>query len=119
MKKLISLVMAAAMAFSMVACGGSTNSASTATSGSTDTSTATSTATTGGSTDVAFITDVGNIDDHSFNQYSYEGVTNFCTANGLKANYFRPTEDTDAARHDAIVQAANSGAKVVLSLIHI
>ena len=24
---------------------------------------------------VAFITDVGNIDDHSFNQYSYEGVT--------------------------------------------
>ena len=114
MKKLISLVMAAAMAFSMVACGGSTNSASTATSGSTDTSTATSTATTGGSTDVAFITDVGNIDDHSFNQYSYEGVTNFCTANGLKANYFRPTEDTDAARHDAIVQAANSGAKVVV-----
>ena len=30
-----------------------------------------------GAKKVAFVTDVGNIDDHSFNQYSYEGVTKF------------------------------------------
>lgn len=108
MKKLIALVMAATMAFSMVACGGST------TSGSTGTSTGASTGATGANTDIGFVTDVGNIDDHSFNQYSYEGVTNFATANNLKANYFRPSEDTDAARMDAMEQAINDGAKVVV-----
>lgn len=90
MKKLIALVLATCMALSLAACGGSSK------------------------TDVAFVTDVGNIDDHSFNQYSYEGVTEFCKANNLKANYFRPSEDTDQARLDAIDQAIAGGAKAIV-----
>ena len=67
MKKFLAFVMAASMALSLAACGGS--SASTATSTTTEaTSEAASAASTSGSkTDVAFVTDVGNIDDQSFN----------------------------------------------------
>lgn len=105
MKKLIALVLAATMAFSMVACGGNTGSA---------TSNGADAQNSSGNTEIGFVTDVGNIDDHSFNQYSYEGVSSFASANGIKANYFRPTEDTDAARLDAIEQAIKDGAKVVV-----
>ena len=42
---------------------------------------------TDGAKKVAFVTDVGNIDDHSFNQYSYEGVTKFCSNAGLECSY--------------------------------
>ena len=108
MKKLIALVLAATMAFSMVACGGNT-------SGTTNSATSNgANAQTSGNTEIAFITDVGNIDDHSFNQYSYEGVSSFATANNIKANYFRPANDTDADRMDAIEQAIQDGAKVIV-----
>lgn len=58
---------------------------------------------------VAFITDVGNIDDHSFNQYSYEGVTRFGEMTGCEVSYYKPSEDTDQARVDAIEQAITDG----------
>ena len=54
---------------------------------------------------VAFVTDVGNIDDHSFNQYTYEGVTRFGKASGCEVTYYKPSEDTDQSREDAINQA--------------
>ena len=93
MKKLIAMAMAGVMALSLVACGGETS---------------------GEAVKLAFITDTGNIDDHSFNQYSYEGVTSFAEANGFEYNYFRPADDSDADRIDAITQAVNDGAKVVV-----
>ncbi len=62
---------------------------------------------------VAFVTDVGNIDDHSFNQYSYEGVTRFSEANGVECNYYKPAGDTDQDRIAAINQAIADGYKVV------
>lgn len=63
---------------------------------------------------VAFVTDVGNIDDHSFNQYSYEGVTTFAEENGLECSYYKPSGDTDQDRVDAINQAVNDGYDVVV-----
>ena len=68
----------------------------------------------GGTTDVAFITDVGNIDDHSFNQYSWAGVQEFAASNGLKANYYQPSEDSDAARLEQMDNAVKDGAKAVV-----
>ena len=65
-------------------------------------------------TDIAFITDVGNIDDQSFNQYTYQGVKDFCSANKLTANYYKPSEDSDNARLEQIDNAVNAGAKVVV-----
>lgn len=114
MKKFLAFVMAASMALSLAACGGS--SASTATSTTTEaTSEAASAASTSGSkTDVAFVTDVGNIDDQSFNQYTWQGVQDFCSANNLNANYYRPTEDSDAARLEQMDNAVNDGAKSIV-----
>ena len=114
MKKFLAFVMAASMALSLAACGGS--SASTATSTTTEaTSEAASAASTSGSkTDVAFVTDVGNIDDQSFNQYTWQGVQDFCSANSLNANYYRPTEDSDAARLEQMDNAVNDGAKSIV-----
>lgn len=122
MKKLLSLVMAAGMMLSMVACGGSSSTASSAASSSAEsTSTAASSdaassadSTSGSKTDVAFVTDVGNIDDNSFNQYTWQGVQDFCSDNGLNANYYRPTEDSDAARLEQMDNAVQDGAKAIV-----
>lgn len=112
MKKFLALTMAACMAFSLVACGGGASSAaSTSEAASTE---ATAEAASGSKTDVAFVTDVGNIDDQSFNQYTWQGVQDFCAANGLNANYYRPTEDSDAARLEQMDNAVNDGAKAIV-----
>ena len=68
----------------------------------------------GGDMKVAFVTDVGNIDDHSFNQYTYEGVTRFGKASGCEVTYYKPAEDTDQSREDAINQAINDGFKTIV-----
>ena len=111
MKKFLAFVMAASMALSLAACGGSTPASSTA---STTTEATTEAAASGSKTDVAFVTDVGNIDDQSFNQYTWQGVQDFCSANSLSANYYRPTEDSDAARLEQMDNAVNDGAKAVV-----
>ena len=112
MKKFLALVMAGCMALSLAACGGvSASSAATAESTSTE---ATAESSSGSKTDVAFVTDVGNIDDQSFNQYTWQGVQDFCNANGLNANYYRPTEDSDAARLEQMDNAVNDGAKAIV-----
>ena len=112
MKKFLAFVMAASMALSLAACGGS--SASTATSTTTEATSEAAASTSGSKTDVAFVTDVGNIDDQSFNQYTWQGVQDFCSANSLNANYYRPTEDSDAARLEQMDNAVNDGAKAVV-----
>ena len=111
MKKFLAFVMAASMALSLAACGGSTPASSTA---STTTEATTEAAASGSKTDVAFVTDVGNIDDQSFNQYTWQGVQDFCSANSLNANYYRPTEDSDAARLEQMDNAVNDGAKALV-----
>ena len=112
MKKFLAFVMAASMALSLAACGGS--SASTATSTTTEATSEAAASTSGSKTDVAFVTDVGNIDDQSFNQYTWQGVQDFCSANSLNANYYRPSEDSDAARLEQMDNAVNDGAKSIV-----
>ena len=112
MKKLLAMAMAACMAFTMVACGGAASS--TASSAAATSEAASAESTTDAKTDVAFVTDVGNIDDQSFNQYTWQGVQDFCAANGLNANYYRPTEDSDAARIEQMDNAVADGAKAIV-----
>ena len=111
MKKILALAMAGAMALSLVACGGG---AASSTASSAAASTEATASQSGSKTDVAFVTDVGNIDDQSFNQYTWQGVQDFCTANGLNANYYRPTEDSDAARIEQMDNAVADGAKAIV-----
>lgn len=113
MKKFLALVMAGAMALSLAACGGSGSSAAAGDASSTGEAASAAPAS-DAKTDVAFVTDVGNIDDQSFNQYTWQGVQDFCAANGLKANYYRPTEDSGAARLEQMDNAVADGAKVVV-----
>ena len=67
-----------------------------------------------GNYEIAMVTDVGNIDDQSFNQSTWEACKAFAEANGKTYNYYRPTEDSDAARVEAMKTAVENGAKVIV-----
>ena len=129
MKKLVALLLALAMVACLFA-GCASNDKETTTETPTETTTEpatepTETSETTESTDddagtvdpsmkVAFVTDVGNIDDHSFNQYTYEGITTFAEENSIYCTYYKPAEDTDQARIDAINQAIADGYNTVV-----
>ena len=96
MKKLISIVLVAAMALSMVACGGASS-----TPASTGTSEAASTAASGEATSgkeitVGMITDVGGVNDRSFNQTSWEGLQALAEQNpNISVSYLESKTDAD------------------------
>jgi len=131
-KKLSALVLAGAMVFSLAACGG--NAASTPTPAPADTSAPADTTapeavtnpdeiedsmtSADGTYEVAFITDVGQLKDKSFNQGTFDGVKLYAAANGLSYKYYQPAngnEATDDDRYDAMKAAVDAGAKVVVA----
>ena len=65
-------------------------------------------------TKVALITDVGTIDDESFNQATWQGVEEYCEANGVEYNYYQPAEGTDDARLTSITTAVADGYNVIV-----
>jgi len=64
--------------------------------------------------EIALVTDVGNIDDKSFNEGAWNGVKEYAEANDISYAYYRPTEDSTAARVETIGNAIEKGAKVVV-----
>lgn len=64
--------------------------------------------------DIALITDVGNIDDKSFNQGAWEGVEKYAKDHNVTYAYYRPTEDSTVARVDSIAASIDKGAKVIV-----
>lgn len=129
MKKLVALLLALAMVACLFAgCASNDKETTTETPTETTTEPATEPAETSETTEstddttgtvdpsmkVAFVTDVGNIDDHSFNQYTYEGITTFAEENSVDCTYYKPAEDTDQARIDAINQAIADGYNTVV-----
>ncbi len=64
--------------------------------------------------EIALVTDVGNIDDKSFNESAWIGVKEFAKENKVTYAYYRPTEDTTNARLEAIDAAVEKGAKVIV-----
>lgn len=67
-----------------------------------------------GTYEIALVTDVGNIDDHSFNQATWEGVKAFAEDNGVTYNYYRPSEDSDEARVESMKSAIDKGATTIV-----
>ena len=63
---------------------------------------------------IAMVTDVGNIDDKSFNEFTWKGCSDWATENGMVANYYRPSEDRDEARIETIKTAIDKGANVIV-----
>ena len=123
MKKIIALLMVLAMVFAVVAC-----TTTPATPDTPDTPVNPDTPDQPDQPDeptgdvpamqVALVTDVGNIDDKSFNQGAWEGVVAFCEAKGMKQgegyNYYRPSEDSTEARVETIKGAIDGGANVIV-----
>lgn len=64
--------------------------------------------------ELALVTDVGNIDDKSFNEAAWNGVKAYGDANKVNYAYYRPSEDSTAARVETIGTAIEKGAKVVV-----
>jgi len=64
--------------------------------------------------EIALVTDVGNIDDKSFNEGAWNGVKEYAEANDKTYAYYRPSEDSNAARVETIETAIEKGAKVVV-----
>lgn len=123
MKKTLALILSIAMVLALAACGGGTTTTETpateapateapATEAPADETPAEEPASDG--IEIALVTDVGNIDDKSFNEGSWNGVVEYATANNVTYDYYRPFEDSNAARIDSIKGAIDKGAKVIV-----
>lgn len=65
--------------------------------------------------EIGMITDVGTIDDKSFNQGTWEGIKAYCDANGKTYNYYQPTAQSTELYLEKIEQAVNDGCKVIVT----
>ncbi|CAM3570289.1 BMP family protein [Erysipelothrix urinaevulpis] len=98
MKKKLSLLLVVLLAFSLVACSANEK-------GEED-----------NKHEIILITDVGTIDDGSFNQGSYEGVKKYGDEHKVSYNYYRPADKDDEAYYEEITRAINEGgAKVIVT----
>ncbi|MBO6060962.1 MAG: BMP family ABC transporter substrate-binding protein, partial [Clostridia bacterium] len=67
--------------------------------------------------EIAFVTDVGQLMDKSFNQGTWEGCEKYAKDNGKTAQYYQPANGenaTDADRFEAMKAAVDNGAKIVV-----
>ena len=126
MKKFLAMILALAMVLSMVAC--SKKPANDPNQGNTDNPGQTETITDpdkindemtseDGKYEVAFITDVGQLKDKSFNQGTFDGVKLYAANNKLSYKYYQPAnkdQATDDDRYEAMKAAVENGAKVVV-----
>lgn len=99
MKKFLGKLAVLLLALTLVACG--------STSGNTDGE--------WNDTSLYLITDVGTINDKSFNQGSWEGLEKLAAEMKVKANYLQPAEKTTKAYLTSIGEAVNAGAKIVVT----
>ena len=125
MKKFLAMILALVMVLSMVAC--SKQPAKDPNKG-TDDPNKTETITNpdkindemtseDGKYEIAFITDVGQLKDKSFNQGTFDGVKLYAANNKLSYKYYQPAnkdQATDDDRYEAMKAAVENGAKVVV-----
>ena len=70
-----------------------------------------------GTYEIAFVTDVGQLKDQSFNQGTWEGVKRYGYENDKTYKYYQPangSEATDDDRYNAMKAAADAGAKIII-----
>ena len=118
MKKLIALLMVLAMVFALVACTAKPADKPAEQPGTVDPESIPDTMTSAdGTYEIAFVTDVGQLKDKSFNQGTWEGCKLYAAANNKSYKYYQPAnadKATDDDRYDAMKAAADGGAKVIV-----
>lgn len=70
-----------------------------------------------GKYEVAFVTDVGQLKDKSFNQGTWEGLKRYAYENNKTYKYYQPAngdQATDADRFNAMKAAVDNGAQIVV-----
>ena len=121
MKKFLALLLALMMVASLFAgCGSSEPAAKDDAAAGTNAADAIADEMTSadGKYQVAFVTDVGQLKDQSFNQGTYDGVKLYASANGKSYKYYQPAngdQATDDDRIDAMKLACENGAEVVVA----
>ncbi len=134
MKKILALLLVLAMALSLVACGAKETPAATeapaaeapAAQAPAEEAPAAVSAddipdemtSADGKYQLAFITDVGMLQDEGFNQGTFDGVKLYAAANGKSYKYYQPANGdaaTDDDRIDAMKLACQNGAEVVVA----
>jgi basic membrane protein A len=65
--------------------------------------------------ELALVTDLGTIDDKSFNQGSWEGLVQYAMEKNISRKYYQPSEQSNDAYLTAIDLAVRGGAKVVVT----
>ncbi len=135
MKRIIAILTAVTILFSFTACGGKKDSENT-TAPTTNSPSSAPTETTAptaeeydydaindtmtssdGKYQIAFVTDVGQLKDKSFNQGTWEGLKKYAYDNNKSYKYYQPAggdSATDDDRYDAMKAAADAGAEVVV-----
>ena len=127
MKKILALLLASVMALSLAACGGKTADDTTDTTGTTENNTTTEAnpadaisdtmTSEDGTYELAFVTDVGQLKDKSFNEGTWNGVKLYANENDMSYKYYQPAngdQATDDDRYDAMKAAVDAGATVVV-----
>ena len=64
--------------------------------------------------ELALITDLGTIDDKSFNQGAWEGLLKYAIENNITSKYYQPGEKSDDSYLSAIGLAVQGGAKIIV-----
>lgn len=67
-----------------------------------------------GGYELALVTDLGTIDDKSFNQGAWEGMKKYAEENGISYKYYQPQEGTTDSYVETIGLAIEGGAKLVV-----
>lgn len=117
MKKVLAVLLALTMVFSLCACGGSADTAAKGsyTKGSDVPDEMTSS---DGKYQIALVTDVGQLKDGSFNEGTWNGVKLFAANNGKSYKYYQPangSEATDDDRYNAMAAACDAGAEIIVA----
>ena len=114
MKKLLTVLLMLVMVFTFAACGNENT-----TTGAVDyDSISDNYESEDGTYQIAMVTDVGQLKDGSFNQFTWNGVKKYASDNGLSYKYYQPgnaSNATDEDRIKAMTDACEAGAEVLVT----
>ena len=121
MKKLLTVLLILVMVFTFAACGGTTSddtSDDTATAAVDYDSISDNCESEDGTYQIAMVTDVGQLKDGSFNQFTWNGVKKYASDNGKTYKYYQPANASNATDDDrikAMTDACEAGCEVLVT----